>query len=477
MRGLEVHKESLRKMDATQQPIMKIPPQNIEAERATLGAMLLEKDAIDKAVEMGLDAADFYHEYNKIVFKGIMDLYHKNEPVDLITISNRLIEKAELDKIGGTLFLTDLISQVPTAAGIEHYTKIVRDRSVQRKLIKAADEIINTAYHPDLPIDEILGNAEAKILDVAKDEESNDFVRISEAVKAEYYRIAEILDAGGTSSGIKSGFANLDKITAGLHPAELFILAARPSMGKTAFALNIAKNVAMKEQTVAFFSLEMSRAQLAMRILCSEMKLNQDAVRKLNANQTEEEQNKFLTGLMAGIDRLWETPLYINDTPGITVPEMRSKLRRMQSSETGLHLVVIDYLQLITGNIRAENRTQEISQIARELKALAREFNVPVIALSQLSRMVESRSPKRPQLSDLRESGAIEQDADVVAFLYRPAYYKPAEKEFDQAGYSGNVAENLVELIIAKQRNGPTDTVFLDWYQDYATFTDSEYKK
>jgi len=458
-------------MDATQQPLMKIPPQNLEAERATLGAMLLEKDAIDKAVEMGLDEADFYHEHNRVVFKGILDLYHKNEPVDLITISNRLIEKAELDKIGGTLYLTELISDVPTAAGIEHYTKIVRDRSIQRKLIRTADEIIKTAYSPDMPLDEILGDAEAKILDVAKGEENKDFVRISEAVKSEYYRIADILEAGGTSAGIKSGFLSLDSLTAGLHPAELFILAARPSMGKTALALNIAKNVAMDEQkTVAFFSLEMSRAQLAMRIICSEMKLNQEVMRKLSTEQSDQEQTKFLNGLIAGIDKLWETPLYINDSPRITVPEMRSKLRRMKSSETGLDLVVVDYLQLITGNARAENRTQEISQIARELKALAREFNVPVIALSQLSRMVESRSPKRPQLSDLRESGAIEQDADVVAFLYRPAYY--GIEEFERAGYKQNVAENLVELIISKQRNGPTGTVHLQWYGEYARFAD-----
>jgi len=453
------------------QPLTKIPPHNIEAERAALGAMLLEKEAITDAVEF-LKENDFYRDQHRTIFRGILELYNENEPVDLITLGNWLHAREELEKVGGILYLTELMSDVPTAAGIKHYCDIIRDRALQRVLIKTADEIINTAYSSDREIKDLLNESEAKIMAVAERTLDNfeGFVPIVDAAKREYFRIEEVLDAGGTSSGINSGFRALDNLTAGLHGSELFILAARPSMGKTALALNIARNVAMNEQkTVAFFSLEMSKSQLAMRILCSEMKINQEVMRKLNTNQSEEERNVFLRAVLNGIDKLWKTPLYVDDSPQLTVSEMRAKLRRMKS-KYGLSLVVVDYLQLLTGDSRSENRTQEISGIARQLKALAREFEVPVIALSQLSRMVESRSPRRPQLSDLRESGAIEQDADVVAFLYRPAYY--GIQEFEKAGYKADVAENTVELIVAKQRNGPTDTVHLQWYGEYAKFTD-----
>ena len=459
-------------MENIGQPLTKIPPQNIDAERAALGAMLLEKDAIIDAIEI-LKEADFYKEQHRILFRGVTALFNQNEPVDIITLSNWLRERDELDKIGGNIYLADLMTDVPTAAGIVHYCNIIRDRSMQRSLIKTADEIINIAYNSNREISEIMNESEQRIMEVSDRTVQNDFVAIVDAAKAEYFRIEEVLDAGGSSSGTSSGFVALDKLTAGLHESELFILAARPSMGKTAFALNIARNVAIDEQkSVAFFSLEMSRKQLAMRILCSEMKLNQDAMRKLNTNQSDEERSVFLRAILNGIDKLWQTPLYIDDSPRLTVQEMRAKLRRMKS-KYGLDLVVVDYLQLLTGDTRSENRTQEISGIARQLKALAREFKVPVIALSQLSRMVESRSPRRPQLADLRESGAIEQDADVVAFLYRPAYYGP--NEFEKAGYKSDVSENVVELIVAKQRNGPTDTVHLQWFGEYAKFTD--YKK
>ncbi|MHB9024374.1 MAG: replicative DNA helicase [Armatimonadota bacterium] len=441
----------------------KIPPQSMEAEQAALGAMLLEREAIARAVEI-LRPDDFYREAHRMIFQGITDLFNRNEPVDLITLGEWLKTHEQLEAIGGTLYLTTVMSQVPTAAGIMHYAKIVRTKAMQRALIHAADQIMTEAYQGEKELDELVDESEQKIFSIAERSVTSGFVALKDLVKQQFFTIEDSRESNNPSSGISTGFSDLDAITAGFHPADLIILAARPSMGKTAMALNIARNVAtMEQQTVAIFSIEMAKEQLALRILCSEAKVNQDGVR--HAMISDED----MTRLAHAVERLWDCPIYIDDTPSISVLEMRGKARRLKA-ESGLGLIIVDYLQLMHSTSHAENRNQEIATIARGLKALARELKVPVLALSQLSRMVESRSPRRPQLSDLRESGAIEQDADLVAFLYRPAYY--GEEELKRVGLDPERDGNTTEVLIAKQRNGPTGTVKLVWVSEFGQFGD-----
>lgn len=452
-------------MSSSTSPILeKIPPQSMEAEQAALGAMLLERDAIARAVEL-LGADDFYRESHRLIFQGILDLYNRNEPVDLITLGEWLRSREQLDAIGGGLYLSTIMAQVPTAAGISHYASIVRTRSLQRQLIKAADQIMTAAYQGEKDLDELVDESEQKIFAISERSVSSGFTQLQALVKDQFLAIDDSRESGNFgTAGISTGFTDVDAITAGLHPADLIILAARPSMGKTAMALNIARNVAtMERQPVALFSIEMAKEQLALRLLCSEARVNQDAVR--HAMLSDDDMRR----LGEAVERLWDCPIFIDDTPAITVLEMRGKARRLKA-ERGLGLIVVDYLQLMNSPAHAENRVQEIAQIARGLKGLARELRVPVIALSQLSRMVESRTPRRPQLSDLRESGAIEQDADLVAFLYRPAYY--GEDEMQRVGLDPQRETNVAEMIIAKQRNGPVGTVKLAWLPDLGRFAD-----
>jgi len=443
----------------------RIPPQSIEAEQAALGAMLLEREAIARAIEL-LRPEDFYREAHRTIYRGVLDLFNRSEPVDLITLGEWLKAHEQLDPIGGALYLTTLMSQVPTAAGIGNYAAIIRNKSLQRQLIKAADEIMNAAYQSDRDLEELVDESEQKIFAIAERNLTNGFVSLQNLVKQQFYNIEDTKNSGLSGSGLNTGFSELDAITAGLQPSDLVILAARPSMGKTALALNIARNVAVSQQeqnTVALFSLEMSKEQLALRLLCSEARVTQDNVR--HAMISDDDMGR----LAQAVETLWDCPIYIDDTPSISVLEIRGKARRLKA-EHGLGLIVIDYLQLMNSSSRAENRVQEIAIIARGLKALAREMKVPVIALSQLSRMVEQRSPRRPQLSDLRESGAIEQDADLVMFLYRPFYY--GEEELLRINYDPERDKNVTEVLVSKQRNGPTGTIKLVWMPEYGQFGD-----
>ncbi len=450
-------------MNTSQSMLERIPPQSLEAEQAALGAMMLERDAIARATEL-LHAEDFYREAHRTIFHGIMDLFNRNEPVDLITLGEWLRSREQLDAIGGTLYLTTVMAQVPTAAGIAHYANIIRARSLQRQLIKAADEIMTAAYQGDMDLDELVDQSEQKIFAISERNVSSGFVRLQDLVKQQFYAIDETRESGVPGTGLSTGFSDLDAITAGLHPSDLVIIAARPSMGKTALALNIARSVALTErQPVAIFSIEMAKEQLALRLLTSEARVNQDAVRHALISDDD------MTRLANAVERLWDCPIFIDDSPNATVLEMRGKARRLKA-EHGLGLIVVDYLQLMHSASNVENRVQEIAQIARGLKALARELKVPVIALSQLSRMVESRSPRRPQLSDLRESGAIEQDADLVAFIYRPAYY--GEDELKRVGLDPATQSNVCEVLIAKQRNGPVGTIKVVWMPEHGLFGD-----
>ncbi len=470
---------------STGNPVLdRIPPQSLEAEQAALGAMLLEQEAISRAVEL-LSAEDFYREAHRTIYHGIIDLFNRSEPVDLITLGEWLRARNELDAVGGTLYLTTIMSQVPTAAGIGHYATIIRARSLQRQLIRAADEIMTAAYQSDKDVDDLVDASEQKIFAIAERSVSSGFVRLQDLVRQQFFAIEDSRENQTLSSGVSTGFGELDAITAGLHPTDLIILAARPSMGKTAMALNIARNVAMDEkQPVALFSIEMAKEQLALRLLCSEARVSQDSVRHSMISDED------LTRLGRAVEHMWDCPIFIDDTPSISVLEMRGKARRLKAQH-GLGLIVVDYLQLMHTGGNAENRVQEIAQIARGLKALARELKVPVVALSQLSRMVESRQPRRPQLSDLRESGAIEQDADLVMFLYRPGYYgddeiiralfdSPTQRkdlermEPDQLRSTLNPHRHVTEVLIAKQRNGPTGTVRLVWMPEHGLFGDVE---
>lgn len=434
--------------------IERIPPQNIEAEQAVLGAMLIKKEAISAAAEL-LTGDDFYRNAHRLVFEAIITLNQANEAVDMITVTDRLKRDGELEKAGGIAFITALANAVPTAANVTFHARIVRQKSQLRQLINAATEIAGTAYEDADAVDEIMDDAEKRILGVTARSNHADFVPMKDILITTFEQIEKHAANKGTLTGLPSGFVDLDRLTSGFQPSDLILVAARPSMGKTAFTLNIATHAAIRSQkTVAFFSLEMSKEQLALRMFSAEGQVDSQRLRV--GDLKDEEWQK----LISAADRLTKAPLWIDDTPGITVMELRSKARRLKA-EHGLDLIVIDYLQLMQGRGRGsgDNRQQEISEISRSLKALARELKVPVIALSQLSRSVESRQIKRPMLSDLRESGSLEQDADIVMFLYREDYY---EKETDR--------QNITEVIVAKHRNGPVDTVSLFFQKEFTKF-------
>lgn len=427
------------------------PPQNIEAEQAVLGAVFLEREALSRASEL-IRAEDFYRTSHQRIFQVMLDLSEAAQPVDLITVTSELQDRGWLEEIGGVSYLSELANSVPTAANVDYYAKIVEEKAILRRLIRAATQIASSGYTAEDEVEEILSRAEKSILDVASGRSTDGFIPIKDVLLETYERIELLHNSSTDLTGIPSGFRDLDLMTSGFQASDLIIVAARPSVGKTAFALNVAQNVAARAgATVAIFSLEMSALQLVQRMLCAEG--NIDANRMRTGSFQEEDWEK----LTMAIASLSKANIFIDDSPNITVGQIRAKCRRLKA-EHGLGIIVIDYLQLIQGSGK-ENRQQEISAISRTLKAIARELDCTVIALSQLSRAVEQRQDKRPMLSDLRESGSIEQDADIVAFLYRDDYY---DQETEN--------KNVIEIIIAKQRNGPVGKVELAFLKEYNKF-------
>lgn len=434
----------------------RIPPQNIEAEQAVLGAMLIEREAISKVAEL-LRAEDFYREAHRLIFTAMLELFNKNDAVDMVTVIESLRKNDKLEATGGISYITSLANSVPTAANVMYHARIVEEKALLRQLINAATNIASQGYEGSEEVSTILDTAEKSILSVSSRRLGGEFTPIKSIIFDAFTKIEQLYASKGSITGLSTGFKDLDRLTSGLQPSDLILIAARPSMGKTAFVLNIAQHIGIKEKkAVAFFSLEMSKEQLVQRMLCAESTIDSQRLRI-----GELEPNDW-TKLVNGADRLSAAPIFIDDTSGITVMEMRSKARRLKI-EYDLQLIIIDYLQLMQGSSKkgSENRQQEISEISRSLKGLAREIGVPVIALSQLSRSVESRQVKKPMLSDLRESGSLEQDADIVAFLYRDDYYNP---DSDQ--------KNITEVIIAKHRNGPVDTVQLFFHKQFTKFSD-----
>lgn len=431
---------------------LRVPPNNIEAEQSVLGSMLLDKNAISTASEI-LRGDDFYKEAHKLIYDSIIELFDKDEPADIVTIVEALRTKGILDTVGGITYITNLVSAVPTTANIKHYANIVEEKATLRKLIKSSMETMDKCYTGGEEVPVILDFAEKSIFDISQKTMTNDFEPMSKILEKGFDEIERLYKNKGAITGVPTGFTELDSKTSGFQRGDMILIAARPSMGKTAFALNIAQYAAIRNNSsVAIFSLEMSKEQLAYRILCSEANIDMLKLRTGNIDDEDWVRLARSAGPIAS------AKIYIDDTPGISITEMRSKCRRLKI-EYGLDLVVIDYLQLMQGRNRSENRQQEVSEISRSIKALAKELSVPVVALSQLSRAPETRTDHRPMLSDLRESGSIEQDADVVSFLYRDEYYnKETEKK------------NIAELIIAKQRNGPTGTVELAFIGKYTKF-------
>ncbi len=439
----------------------RVPPQNIEAEQAVLGAMLIDKEAIAKVTEI-LTSDDFYREAHRVIFNAMMELYNKNEAVDMVTITEILKRDNKLEDVGGIAYITSLANVVLTAANVKYHADIVAEKSVLRQLVRVSTEIAAMGYEANDDVGTLLDNAESRILEISNRKKKADFTPINDVLMESVQSIEKLLNNKGGLTGLPTGFADLDKLTSGLQPSDFVILAARPSMGKTALALNIVQNVALRAQkkvggearSVAFFSLEMSKEQLVNRMLCAEAGIDSQRLR------VGEMHDEDWTHLWDACDVMSKAKIYIDDTAGITAMDMRSRARRLKA-EHGLDLIVVDYLQLMQGSGKrnsSNDRQQEVSEISRSLKALARELNVPVLALSQLSRSVESRQVKRPMLSDLRESGSLEQDADIVAFLYREDYYNPETEN------------KHTELIIAKHRNGPVDTVNLFFQKQFTKF-------
>lgn len=434
--------------------IKRVMPHSIEAEQSVVGAMLMDKDAILTAAEI-VSGQDFYQTAYGVIFDSMVELFNEGKPVDLVTLQERLKEKDVPPEIASLEFVRDLVSAVPTSANVKYYAQIVADKSMLRKLIKLNGEISNTCYAGKESLEAILETTEKSMFQLLQQRNTGEYVPIRQVVLNALDKIEKASKSKGTVTGIPTGFIDLDYKLSGLQPSDLILVAARPSMGKTAFVLNIAQYVAFKkDRATVIFSLEMSKEQLVNRLFSLESQVDAQALR--TGNMKDSDWEKLIEG--AGI--IGKSKLIIDDTPGISVSELRSKCRKYKL-EHGLDLIIIDYLQLMTGSVgkRSESRQQEISEISRSLKGLARELNVPVIALSQLSRAVESRPDKRPMLSDLRESGAIEQDADVVMFIYRDEYYNKDSEYKKQA-----------EIIIAKQRNGPVGTVHLAWLGEYTKF-------
>jgi len=442
--------------------IGKIPPHNIEAEQAVLGCMLLDPDVIPSVLEL-IKSEDFYRPDHREICEAIIDLFDKAESIDIITVSEQLSARGTLEKVGGLEYLSTIANSVPTTANAKYYTKIVEEKSLLRKLIKASAEISQMSYEASEDAIYVLDKAEKAIFDILQKRGTQGFTHIKDVLLETFNRLEELYNSKGYITGVPTGFTDLDMKLAGLQNSDLILIAARPGMGKTAMGLNIAQHAAVhKKIPVAIFSLEMSREQLVNRMLSSEVMVDSHKMR--TGKLTDEDWNKIAQAL----GPLSDAPIFIDDTPGISVMDIRAKCRRLKL-EKNLGLVVIDYLQLMQGRGKAENRQQEVSEISRSLKILAKELNVPVVTLSQLSRGPESRTDHRPMLSDLRESGAIEQDADIVMFLYRDDYYNPDSEK-----------KNIAEVIIAKHRHGSTGTVELRWFGEYTKFANlkrDDYRK
>lgn len=436
----------------------RVPPQSLEAEQSTIGSMLLDKEAIATAVELVM-AEDFYRESHRIIFDTLISLFNRGEPADLITVTEALKARNSLEQVGGASYISTLANSVPTSANCEYYAKIVKNKAILRSLVAAGSEIAALGYDPASEVDDSLDKAEQLIFRIAQRGQTGTIADMKTVMMSTFDRIERLYSSKGAITGLPTGFIEMDSMLSGLQPSELIVIAARPSMGKTAFALNIAENVALSEKKpVLVFSLEMSCEQLAQRMLCSQATVDGQKLRRGNLN--DDDWNR----LSYAIGQLSAAPIFIDDTPSITALEIRTRARRVKA-EHGLSLILIDYLQLVQGRARVESRQQEIAEITRSLKALARELDVPVVALAQLSRAVEATADKRPMLSHLKESGEIEQSADVVAFIYREDYYKP-DLEPERRG--------IAEIIVAKQRNGPTGLFELAWQREYTRFRNLE---
>lgn len=433
--------------------IGKVPPNDVEAEQAVIGSMLTDKDAVTNSIEV-LKEEDFYRADNRAIYAAMLNLYNRAEPIDLITVKAELESMGKFEQVGGFEYLAELPEKVPTTANATKYINIVEEKSILRNLIKTANEIIELGYNPTEEVEDIMEGAEKKIFNLMQNKNQKGYVAIKDVLVDSFTQLEELYNRKQHITGVPTGFLDLDYRTAGFHGSDLILIAARPAMGKSAFALNIAANAALKANVpVAIFSLEMSKEQVVNRILCSESMVDSNKVR--TGKLEDEDWGK----LAEAIGPLSETGIYIDDTPGISVMEIRAKCRKLKL-EKNIGMVIIDYLQLVQGSSkRNSSREQEISEISRSLKILAKELNVPVIALSQLSRAVEQRPEHRPMLSDLRESGAIEQDADIVMFLYRDDYYNQDSEK-----------KNIAEVIIAKHRGGSTGTVDLGWLGTYTKF-------
>ena len=434
----------------------KVPPKDIEAEQAVIGSMLTDQDAVVAAIET-LKPEDFYREDNKLIYTAILNIYNRAEPIDIITLKAELTCMGKLDNVGGLEYIVQLPDKVPTTANVDRYIKIVEEKSMLRNLIKTANEILSMGYDQTDNVDDVMDLAEKKIFDVMQKKSKTGYASIKDVLVESFTKLEELYNQKQHVTGVPTGFIDLDRMTAGLHGSEFILIAARPAMGKSAFALNIATYAATRANVpVAIFSLEMSKDQVGNRILCSEALVDSNNVRTGDLNDEE------LSKLAETSGELSQAPIYIDDTAGITITEMRAKCRKLKL-EKNIGLVVVDYLQLIQGSGKTSGREQEIAEISRSLKILAKELEIPVIALSQLSRAVEARDDHRPMLSDLRESGSIEQDADIVMFLYRDDYYNEDSPE-----------KNVAEVIIAKQRAGSTGTVKLAWIGNYTKFANLE---
>ncbi|MBE6032721.1 MAG: replicative DNA helicase [Clostridiales bacterium] len=433
----------------------RIPPHNEDAEKSVLGAVLLDKDALSDVLEI-LQPEDFYNEMHQEIYRTIKELYRKSSPVDILTVSDELKKRKSLEMVGGRAYIALLSTSVPSTANAVQYAKIIEEKSVLRKLIASASDIMEKGYQEKMEPEQVLDYAEQEIFEIAQNRQSREYEPVREVLKRNIERINEIISNPNKFTGVPTGFMDLDNMTSGLQRSDLIILAARPSMGKTAFALNIAQNAALKHGAkVLVFSLEMSKEQLSQRLLAMESRID---MKKLRTGDLDAQD---WTSISIAIDKMSSSDIYIDDTPGISAMELKNKCRRMKASK-GLDLILIDYLQLMAVDGRAESRTQEISALTRGLKQLAREMDCPVVVLSQLSRAVEQRPNHRPMLSDLRESGSIEQDADIVLFLYRDDYYNKENSE----------KPGVCEVLIEKHRNGATGKVELSWNAKYTRFGD-----
>ncbi len=438
----------------------KLPPRNLEAERSVLGAMLLEKETIPRVVQIISDPNYFYLNMHKLIYEGILGLLESNKPIDLITLREEFRKQGKLDKIGGSAYLADLINSVITTVNVDYYAQIVKEKHILRDLLKAANEVSYLSYNDAFDLNVILDKAQSLVFNVIQQTSRSSYAHVKEILAKTFEHIEALYKRKEQITGIPTGFGKLDRLTSGFQPSDLIVIAGRPSMGKTAFVLNIAQHAATQAGVpLLIFSLESAKEQLVERMLCSEARVNSQKLR--TGYLSEDDWSRLMEA--AGV--LADAPIYIDDTPNINVLELRAKSRQLKL-EQDIKMIVVDYLQLMAGSWRAENRQQQISEISRSLKALAKEINLPVVAISQLSRAVEQRDDKHPRLSDLRESGAIEQDADLVISLYREYYYSRAPED-----------KGITEVIINKQRRGPTDKIKLAFIEEYTRFEESSFRE